>query len=374
MAMNKNLTLIIASFFLAVIVICLAIFTYHARIVHDTAQAALLDAVGQQEKEKTTAQSQEPEFKPQLLHWQMVADPIPWSKRDSHAVAVYKNKIWVMGGLDANGYVIKPGVVAYEKAPYFSDVWSSQDGKNWELVNSNAPWQERRSIQAVEFKGKMWLMGGFGPRIGYQNDIWSSEDGINWKKESDSAAWPAREGHSLLVFKDALWLIGGVRYDKHKLFNDVWRSDDGIHWTQATGNAAWAPRWDHAVTVFDNKLWLIDGMVFNGKFFSEVWSSEDGVNWVLVNANPPFQSRQGNFITEYKGKLWVIGRLDGDLNGGANDVWYSDDGLHWQKTENDPLWTGREDFGAVIFQDKIWILGGMDENWTWKNDVWYSTF
>jgi len=314
-----------------------------------------------------------PVFDPDSLNWEQTLSSAPWQERDSDAVLVYKDKIWLMGGLNANKQVISPGIVDYEKSPHFSDVWSSEDGLNWQLVSEKSPWGNRRSIQVVDFKGKMWLMGGWGPEVGYKNDVWSSEDGLNWKKEIDSAAWPAREGHSLLVFKDKLWLLGGVRYDKYQLFNDVWYSDDGVNWIEATNNAGWSARWDHGVAVFKDKLWLAGGMVFGGRMFNDVWSSEDGKNWSLANAKTDFQARQGHYVVDYKNKLWVVGRLDAATNGGVNDVWYSDDGVNWQKTKNNPLWLGREDFGAIVFKDKVWILGGMDKNWTWRNDIWYST-
>lgn len=314
----------------------------------------------------------EPAFNPASLSWEQVFLIIPWEPRDSHAVVIFKSKMWLMGGLNANGLVLKPDLVQYEKAPHFSDVWNSEDGQNWQLVAKASPWQNRRSIQVVEFKGKMWLMGGWGPEIGYQNDVWSSEDGVNWAREIKNAAWPAREGHQLVVFQDKMWLIGGVRYDKHQLFNDVWYSEDGINWKEATVNAAFTARWDHAVAVFNNKLWLTGGMDSGEKIFNDIWYSENGEDWFLASASAPWVARQGHGLVNYKNKFWVVSRLDVPAVGGKNDVWYSEDGIVWQKTVNDPLWSGREDASFTIFKDKIWLLGGMDKNWQWKNDVWYS--
>ncbi len=311
---------------------------------------------------------------PLSLGWEQVVDHAIWEARDSHAVVVHRDKIWVMGGLNGTNRLVSPGNVDYGSAPHFNDVWSSEDGVRWDIILNKAPWGERRSIQVVSFKNKMWLMGGWGPEVGYKNNIWSSMDGLEWKIETTSASWPAREGHNLLVFKDKIWLIGGVKYTGQKLFNDVWFSEDGVIWEEATKNAGWDPRWDFASTVFDNKLWVIGGMAFGDKVFNDVWSSEDGVKWTLINDNPSFGLRQGLLATDYKNKLWVIGKLNIPLyGGGVNDVWFSDDGVFWQKTKEDPIWTGREDSGIIIFQDKVWIIGGMDSNWEWKNDVWKST-
>ena len=368
-------------FFLFIIAVAagLGIFGYSAHLEYIKGEAALTQAQNDAEnlkKEEAIAETPPPApvFDAASLNWAEATSSAQWETRDSHAVVVYDNKIWVMGGLDANGHVLSPGNVDYGNSPHFSDVWSSDDGINWKLVLDKAPWGERRSIQVVDFLGKMWLMGGWGPKVGYKNDIWSSEDGVNWKLEAASAPWPAREGHQLLVFQNKIWLIGGVRYDKHQLFSDVWYSSDGINWAEATKNAGWSPRWDHASAVFDNKLWTIGGMDFKGGVFRDVWSSDDGIIWSLVNANPPFPVRQGHAVLGYENKLWVVSRLNIPAQGGGvNDVWYSDDGVNWQKTVQYPLWTGREDVGVVAFKDRIWVLGGMDSNWSWKNDVWYST-
>ena len=396
-----NLTLILTGIIIILLIIIIAVgiavFLYYKKINNENTGAlvaANADALIEINTEKDITEipiliPPNPAFDPALLNWKEALASAPWEKRDSHAVAVYKNKIWVMGGVDANGHVISPGDVDYGNSPYFSDVWSSIDGKNWQLVLNKAPWGNRRSIEVVDFKGKMWLMGGWGPEVGYRNDIWSSTDGINWKQEIAHAAWPAREGHQLVVFKNKVWLLGGVNYGKHtffpwffggisfgknQLFNDVWSSEDGINWKEATNNAGWSPRWDDAAGVFDNKLWVIDGMSFKSQLFNDVWSSEDGVTWSLVTQNPPFASRQGNAIIDYQNKLWVVGRLNADeYGGGANDVWYSSDGINWKKTKTDPLWSGREDVGIIVFKDRIWVLGGMDKNYIWNNDVWYST-
>jgi hypothetical protein len=316
----------------------------------------------------------DPGFDPALLKWEQALSSAPWEGRDSFGAVVYKNKIWVMGGVDATKRVISPGNIDYGNSPHLSDVWSSEDGINWQLVLERAPWGERRSMQVAVFKNKMWLMGGWGPEIGTRNDVWSSEDGINWKIETDSAAWTAREGHQLVVFQNKMWLSGGVKYTGHQLFNDVWYSDDGVNWAKATKNAGWSPRWDFSSAVFNNKLWIIGGMDFDDNVYKDVWSSEDGITWDLVNKNPPFAPREGFTMLDYQNKLWVVSVLDIPKYGSSvNDVWYSADGANWKKTEKDPLWNGKEDAGVVIFKNKIWVMGGMDKNWKWTNDVWYST-
>lgn len=317
------------------------------------------------QKEKT--------FDPTLLTWQEVTSTIPWEPRDSQGVVVFKNKIWIFGGLNGNGFVEKPGFVRYGQAPHFSDIWSSEDGINWNLVTDKAPWGKRRSIQAVVFQDKIWLIPGWGPWAGTKNEVWNSEDGIHWNLVNSNPNFSPREGHQLVVFKDKLWLLGGVNYETRKIKNDVWYSEDGINWFEVTSTIPWSPRWDHSVVVFKDKLWLIGGMDLNDNVFGDIWVSENGKDWSLVTANPPWPKRQGSEAVVYKERIWLVGRFNEESQGGGNnDVWFSEDGINWRKTKKDPPWSGREDHAVVVFQDKIWVLGGMTEDWVWKNDIWYS--
>lgn len=360
MRKNKVIIFFLIIFFITTSIICIFFISrnYYKNTIIDS--------------ERLTEKPTNPFFNPASLNWEQVS--APWQGRDSQAVVVYKGKIWLMGGVDGTSRLISPGNVDYGNAIHFSDVWSSEDGKNWQLVLNKAPWGERRSMQVVDFKGKMWLMGGWGPEIGYKNNIWSSENGVDWKLERMSAEWPAREGHQLLVFKNRIWLIGGVRYGGSKLFTDIWSSEDGIDWVEEIKDAGWSPRWDFISAVFNNKIWTIGGMDLKGNLYKDIWSSEDGKKWSLAEQSPPFVSRQGFALLDYEGRLWIIGRLNTpEYGNGVNDVWYSDNGINWKKTNLNPVWPGREDVGAVVFKNKMWVLGGMDKNWKWTNDVWYST-
>jgi hypothetical protein len=313
-------------------------------------------------------------FDPLSLDWGLATSSAAWEPRDSHVVFVFKEKMWLMGGLNGNEFV-KNGVVEYWKVPHFNDIWVSENGFDWELVAEKSNWSLRRSMSVVLFKDRLWMFGGWSPISGYRSDVWVSDDGEHWEKIVNQAAWDPREGQITLVFKDKIWMFGGVNYDKREVKNDIWYSEDGINWVEAASSSPWSPRWDHAMTIFQNKLWLTGGMNQEETIYRDVWSSQNGENWLLVTNNPPWQGRQGHALLSFKEKLWLIGRFNDDNeNKGENDIWVSDDGYVWQKTTENPPWAGREDFSAVIFKDKIFIIGGMDANYRWKNDVWYSVF
>lgn len=327
-----------------------------------------------------TEKKEENFFDPLLLKWEKESIEIPWSPRDAAMAVVFKNKIWLMGGVE--GGEIKDGSPNYGEIPHKSDIWVSENGKDWQLIKEKAPWGKRRSAGIIVFststEEKIWLMGGWAQNFGEtKNDIWISEDGENWKLILPSAEWEPREGHAIIVFKNKIFLTGGVDFYKRKTYNDVWYSEDGINWIEATSTAPWSKRYDHTLTVFKDKLWLIGGLDFGEDVKKDIWVSEDGVNWKLVTDNPPWFARHGHIALEYKEKLWIIGGWSETENKGLNDTWYSSDGLNWEKTKEEGLWLGREDHSAVIFNDKIWLLGGMadaGEKWIWQNDIWYSKF
>jgi len=322
----------------------------------------------------TAAKNEVPIFRPESLYWKNITQSAPWAPRDSSEVFLFQNKIWLMGGLNGNGKVNGNHVVEYWTAPHFNDIWNTEDGINWTQVATSSAWAPRRSMSVALFQNKLWMLGGWSPITGYTNDIWTSDDGINWTKVVEHAAFPAAEGQLLTVFQGKLWKIGGVNYNERQAKNDVWYSENGIDWTKVE-NIPWKPRWNDAIAIFNGKLYLTGGMNLADETFNDVWMTEDGLNWKLVTDNAPWAPRQGHTLEAYKGYLWLIGRLnDTESGGGPNDVWFSSDGITWQKTNAVPEWIGREDFLSAVFKDKIWIFSGMDANWQWRNDVWASDF
>ena len=127
------------------------------------------------------------------LQWAKIAEEIPWHVRDSHGTAVFKDKIWVMGGLGG-----QPKQTEYWAMPHFSDVWSSTDGTTWELITETAPWGERRSLPIIVFQNKLWLMGGWDNKSWtYPEDVWNTEDGIIWNQVASKVPWQGREGPTI---------------------------------------------------------------------------------------------------------------------------------------------------------------------------------
>ncbi len=92
-----------------------------------------------------------------------------------------------------------------------NDVWYSEDGINWNIALASASWSPREGHSVFVFKDKIWVIGGvdFLKRKSF-NDVWYSEDGVHWVEAVSEASWSPRYDQTVTVFQDKLWLIGGL--------------------------------------------------------------------------------------------------------------------------------------------------------------------
>ena len=322
------------------------------------------------DKDKIDNRENSQDFSSDLLVWEEATSSAPWSIRDSHGSVVFKDRMWLFGGIEGGGEFSGN----YGDLEHKSDIWVSENGTDWQLVREDAPWRKRRSLAMVVFKNKIWLLGGLVQER-YQetkNDVWYSEDGEHWF-EAAVAPWSAREGHTVVVFQDKIWVMGGVDFFTKEYKNDVWYSEDGINWIETTPSAPWSPRYDHAVAVLKNKMWLLGGLIRGGATESDIWVSENGTDWQLVNEEAVWPTRHGHTAVTFKDRIWIISGWNSNQDKALRDVWCSEDGENWVEATSFAPWLGREDHTSLVFQDKIWILGGMDTNWVWRNDVWCAT-
>ena len=118
-------------------------------------------------------------------------------------------RIYVFGG---GNYVPK-----YEA---FNDVWSSADGVDWRQETEAAPWHPRLWFSSAVYRDRMWVLGGWSndPSTNW-GDVWYSRDGKDWKQLQSKVIWKERHELSSFVFDDRLWIAGG---HARPLDNDVW--------------------------------------------------------------------------------------------------------------------------------------------------------
>lgn len=281
--------------------------------------------------------------------------------RTFHQAVDFKGKIWLVGGSDDTG---KTSRVVY-----------SDDGNNWIVATQNAGFSGRDYGQVVVHNNKMWLIGG-SDETGHLNDVWSSVDGISWQLESDNAAFSKRIGHQVVAFNNKIWLTGGWDYAAFENKNDVWSSVDGINWTLVTENAGFTSRARHQSVVFNNKIWVIGGQEDNG-YASDVWYSEDGINWSKATDSWGDINRQYHQSVAFDNKLWIIGGYqkiysdNGSYLKRYNDIWSSTDGVNWSQITTSADFSARSKHEVIAFKNKLWLLGGYDDN-RQQDDVWSS--
>jgi len=303
------------------------------------------------------------------LAWEMATSSAPFSRRDAHATIEFKDKLWLIGGLNGEPARVRPGYIEYWRATHLSDIWSSTDAKNWTLVTDKAPWGGERSLELEVFQNALWLFGGWSPVGGYSTNYWKTQDGVNWEKIIMTKAPVMREGSPIVVFNNKLWMFGGVNFDTRKSLNDVWFSADGSSWEQVQEPIPWAGRYDHAVSEFHGKLWLTGGVDLTGKIYSDEWMSEDGIHWTQITPTAVgWKERHGHTMLVWKDAMWVFGGWTNATNG-EGESWFSKDGTNWTKA-NIGGWKQREDLAVSIFHDQPVLTGGMDIDWHWNNDVW----
>ncbi len=112
-----------------------------------------------------------------------VKDDKRFIPRSKAAITGFQNKIWIIGGVWTGEMPDSNNTVGGRHVAYIvmNDVWSSIDGESWELVTDKAPWGARMDASAVEFNGKLFLVGG--DRYGREktgSEVWESPNGRAW--------------------------------------------------------------------------------------------------------------------------------------------------------------------------------------------------
>ncbi len=292
----------------------------------------------------------------QDLAWTRVNENAGWQARDSQGELVFREQLWILGGW----------FDSFSAPP--RDVWSSADGKAWRLVAQSAPWLHSDLPMTLAFKQRMWIMGGWYngrlPGHSASNQVWSSDDGQNWEQVTQDAAWTPRLAAAVVEFKGKMWLLGGTEDyyfgDAQSLKNDVWSSTEGKEWTLVTAAAPWSPRAYHQAAVLDGKLYVFGGGNYVPDYHAtnDVWSTEDGVQWTRVTEAAPWHPRLWFSTAVYRDHLWVLGGWSNYPTKNWGDVWYSKNGRDWTELKTAVCWKERHEHSAWVLQDQLWIAGG----------------
>src|SRR5690606_31698508 len=115
------------------------------------------------------------------------------------------------------------------------EIWKSDDGFNWTLVNNNPPYNHGAMV--VVFDDYMYAFDGRGFR---------SKDGVHWEQISSDTPTSER----IAVFNNSLWILKN---------ESIFRSDDGVVWEKILAHVPWEDRTWPAFMPHNGKLWMFGG-------------------------------------------------------------------------------------------------------------------
>ncbi len=170
------------------------------------------------------------------VDWEQMTDDAPWEGRAGLSAAVLGDDLYVFGGSqNDDSSIIGAGGPA---RIYYNDVWRSADGAEWELVTEAAPWEPRAGAAVVVKDDRLYLLGGEDGftceplpdcEAPYFNDVWSTDDGETWTQLTPAAGWSPRPGHMCELVGDQIVCFGGFGLVENP--TDMWASADGAEWT-----------------------------------------------------------------------------------------------------------------------------------------------
>jgi hypothetical protein len=205
------------------------------------------------------------------VQWESRAPQAGWSPRIAAAAVVFRGRMWILGGTEDYYFG--------DQNSLKNDAWSSGDGTTWTLEVAAAGWSPRAYHQAAVLGEKLYVFGGGNYVPGYEAhaDVWSSEDGKQWEQVTDKTPWHERLWFSSVVYRDRMWILGGWSNNPSRNWGDAWHSKDGKNWKQLRSRVMWKERHEHSAFVFQDKIWVAGGHA--QPLSSEVWSLELPQDW-----------------------------------------------------------------------------------------------
>ncbi|MEK6796685.1 MAG: hypothetical protein AABZ39_18055 [Spirochaetota bacterium] len=281
--------------------------------------------------------------------WKLARASGDFSPRSGHALIVFGNELWMLGG--------------YDGTTYRNDIFRSSDGIAWNMMG-NAPFNGRADFGYTVFNGKIWVVGG-QTNGGIAKDVWCSADGITWVQPSSSGLPPLR-GCAVVPKNGAMWLFAGET-NTGMYTNGVWSSIDG---TSATSHGtSISARALFGYALHNDSIWVLCG--YNGSYIADVWKTDTTTTAqvpAITNAHIAPRSRFN--AASFNGQIIVVG---GEIavSTFTNDVFRSPDGTNWYLVTNAPF-SPRGGYGMAVFKGKLWLIGGQTNGGGYANDIWYA--
>jgi hypothetical protein len=162
--------------------------------------------------------------------WNFVTSAVPGQKGDvpqgfSSSPGVYlDDKLWLLGGSQIDSEITSNAVWCFDPQ---SGAW-----ENWE----SAAWPPRMGHAILVFQNQIWVLGGRDAAGNALNDVWSLDvESRQWKPHGQGE-WSARCLCHPAVFKNQIWLFGGAKKpfaQQAYLYDDLYAfSADSGQWEE----------------------------------------------------------------------------------------------------------------------------------------------
>lgn len=237
------------------------------------------------------------------LKWNKVKVKTGFAPREKFAIAVYKNKIFIAGGVQ----VQEREICGLKKQLYFvlNDVWSSSNGSKWKLERSHADWNNRSSHHLFVYKGNLTLIGGSTYGRNYY-DMWVSNDGRDWKQKISDYTKLLKSGSIRPDFSNIINDNGTLIFFDSYVDDVSLKTSDGINWYEEDLSYD-RPDMDKIVITINPKNNRKVYIAYED--YDKFWGSYDLKKWIRLQ-NAEFESFASSFsykrIIIYKRKIYVI--------------------------------------------------------------------
>lgn len=144
----------------------------------------------------------------------------------------------------------------------FQDIHSSIDGINWNKTNT-IDWASRHSFGLSQLGTSLIAFGGcrYFEKGKCFNEVWSSNDGKDFQLLTKTP-WKGRGGMAYAISPIGLLMFGGA--DETQVFSDLWITSDGKSWKQIPISTIGSVNSQLIIT--NNRLWIIGGKTQHNRY------------------------------------------------------------------------------------------------------------
>jgi hypothetical protein len=180
-----------------------------------------------------------------------------------HATVVYKNHIYVSGGLGTGGFQ-KKVYVATINADGSLSAWDTHSNDGQELT------QATYGHAASVYNGRMYILGGL-TASGEVDTVYvttMNADGTLTGWTSTTPLLQIRQGHTASIHQGTIYITGGYNFQAPGYRNIVYKATinaDGLlsSWTTLSTTPLPQPLLHHTAIVYDGRLFILGGTNLN---------------------------------------------------------------------------------------------------------------